>query len=84
MFTNIPPDEIIDICVVVCITILRVTLISLRMFFHHLFNVVTKLYEQIDVVAMVSPLGPGLANIFMYGFENKRLNDCHHGLKPVL
>lgn len=32
---------------------------------------------------MVSPLDPGLANIFMYGFQNKRLNDCHHGLKPV-
>ena len=32
---------------------------------------------------MGSPLGPALANIFMYNFENKWLQDCPHSLKPV-
>ena len=32
---------------------------------------------------MGSPVGPGLANIFMCSFENKWLKDCSHSLKPV-
>ena len=42
-----------------------------------------KFYKQIDGVAMGSPLGPALANIFMCSFENKWLKDCPHSLKPV-
>ena len=34
-------------------------------------------------MALGSPLGPALANIFMYSFENKWLKDCSHSLKPV-
>ena len=46
-----------------------------------MFN--NKFYKQIDGVAMGSPLGPALANIFMCSFENKWLKDCPHSLKPV-
>ena len=46
-----------------------------------MFN--NKFYKQIDGVAMGSPLGPALANIFMCNFENKWLKDCPHSLKPV-
>ena len=46
-----------------------------------MFN--NKFYKQIDGVAMGSPLGPALGNIFMCNFENKWLKDCPHSLKPV-
>ena len=45
-----------------------------------MFN--NKFYKQIDGVAMGSPLGSALANIFMCNFENKWLKDCPHNLKP--
>ena len=32
---------------------------------------------------MESPLGPGLANIFMCSFECAWLQDCPNGFKPV-
>ena len=46
-----------------------------------MFN--NKFYKQIDGVAMGSLLGPTVANIFMYSFENKWLKDCPHSLKHV-
>ena len=46
-----------------------------------MFN--NKFYKQIDGVAMGSPLGPALANIFMCNFEKKWLKDCPYSLKPV-
>ena len=46
-----------------------------------MFN--NKFYKQIDGVAMGSPLGPALANIFMCNFENKWLKNCPDSLKPV-
>ena len=33
-------------------------------------------YTQIDAVAMGSPLGPTLANAFLYHFEKKWLSEC--------
>ena len=48
------------------------------------FMFTSKFYKQIDGVAMGSPLGPALANIFMCSFENKWLKDCPHSLKSVL
>ena len=47
-----------------------------------LFN--KTIYEQIDGVAMGSPLGPTLANIFMCHLENKYINDCPSNFKPLL
>ena len=35
-----------------------------------------KFYEQCDGVAMGSPLGPTLANVFMCHFENIWLENC--------
>ena len=45
-----------------------------------MFN--NKFYKQIDGMAMWSPLGPALANIFMCSFEYL-LKNCRHALKPV-
>ena len=39
-----------------------------------MFN--NKYYKQVDGVAIGSPLGPALANIFMCSFESKWLRDC--------
>ena len=40
------------------------------------------LYYQVDGVAMGSPLGPHLANIFMNYHEKKWLEDCPADIKP--
>ena len=49
---------------------------------HFIFD--GELYDQIDGVAMGSPLGPTLANIFMCALEKRYLNDCPTQFKPVL
>ena len=46
-----------------------------------MFN--NKYYKQVDGVAMGSPLGPALANIFMCSFESKWLRDCPNDFKPM-
>ena len=48
-----------------------------------LFMFNNKLYEEIDGVTMMSPLGPALANIFMCSFEKKLVKDCPYSLKPA-
>ena len=47
-----------------------------------MFN--NKFRRQIDGVPLGPLLGPALAKIFKRAFENKRLKDCIHGLKPVV
>ena len=42
-----------------------------------------ELYEQIDGVAMRSPCGPKLANLFLGHYENIWLNQCPSNFKPV-
>ena len=42
---------------------------------NQLFQLNGKLYEQIDGVAMGSPLGPLMANTFMCSIEEKLVND---------
>ena len=92
LFTNIPLDETIDICIdslykddgntpMIPKDVFRnfLTVATKESFF--MFN--KKFCKQIDGVAMGSPLGPALANIFMCSFENKWLKDCPHSLKPV-
>ena len=49
---------------------------------HFIFN--NQLYNQIDGVAMGSPLGPSLANIFMFALEEKFLDNCPSDFKPIL
>ena len=40
-------------------------------------------YQQIDGVAMGSPLGPTLANIFLCHHEKSWLSQCPQSIKPV-
>ena len=49
---------------------------------HFVFN--GQLYDQLDGVAMGSPLGPSMANIFMCALEQKYLNGCPSEFQPVL
>lgn len=93
LFTNIPLDETIDI---ICDSIFQSTslyygfdvtsfrkILSLackEMFF--LFNNV--IYKQVDGVAMGSPLGPTLANIFLSHHEKRWLDSCPPSFKPVI
>ena len=42
------------------------------------------IYKQVDGVAMGSPLGPTLANLFMNYMEKKWLEECPLDFKPVL
>ena len=49
---------------------------------HFIFN--GRLYQQVDGVAMGSPLGPLFANIFMSFHEQKWLNNCPSSFKPLL
>ena len=48
---------------------------------HFIFD--GKYYDQIDGVAMGSPLGPLFANIFLSFHERKWLDDCPDNFKPV-
>ena len=92
LFTNVPLDKTIDICIDSLYKDDENSPKIPKDVFHNLLTVATKelffmfnnkLYKQIDGVAMGSPLGPALANIFMCSFENKWLKDCPHSLKPV-
>ena len=65
---------------IVCTRMMRISLRSLRIFFviylpwppkNRFLCLTTNSYKQIDGVAMGSPLGLALANIFMCNFENK-------------
>ena len=89
LFTNIPLQETIDIAINLIsnhnsnLSITRKELKKLLLFAisqtHFIFN--SKFYNQIDGVAMGSPLVPVLANIFM-GFDaSKWLNEYNHN-KP--
>ena len=92
LFTNIPLDETIDICIGSLHNDNENTPKISKDVFRNLLNEATKesffifnnnFYKQIVVVAMGSHLGPALANVFMCSFENKWLKDRPHGLKPV-
>ena len=93
LFTNIPLDEVIDICIKQLFpepsakfhnfsknqfrNLLKLSVKNTYFFFNG------KLYEQIDGVAMGSPLGPTLANIFLCYHENKWLTNCPNHYKPT-
>ena len=97
LFTNVPLDEIIDICTNLMFVdnefvnyngcrFDRNNFKKLLSFAvkdnHFLFNGVP--YDQIDGVAMGSPLGPTLANIFMCSLEQYFLSNCPPQFKPLL
>ena len=74
LFTNIPLEETIDICVDNLYSDNENPPNIPKHNFRNLLNIATKetffmfnnkYYKQVDGVAMASPLGPALANIFM-------------------
>ena len=92
LFTNVPLLETIDICVQklfqhqndlvhgMSSSEFRYLLLSATKDSHFLFN--GDVYDQIDGVAMGSPLGPVLADIFMSWLEEDFMNK-YSGEKPV-
>ena len=91
LFTNISLDETIDICVdnlysgnenppnIAKYDFLNLPDIATKESF---FTFNNKYYKQVHGVALGSPLGPALANIFMCSFESKWLRDCPNDFKP--
>ena len=82
LFTNIPLEETINICVDNLYNDNENPPNIPKHDFRNLLNIATKetffmfnniYYKQVDGVAMGSPLGPALANIFMCSFESKWL-----------
>ena len=91
LFTNIPLNEVIDICIhdLFCDTNTThnldhndmtelLTLATYESFF--IFDQV--IYIQIDGVAMGSPLGPILADAFLCHFEKQWLSECPSDILP--
>ena len=92
LFTNIPLDETIEICVNKLYKRRNMKIKELsRDQFKNLLELATKeslflfdgiCYQQIDGVAMGSPLGPTLANIFLCHYEEIWLSKCPKQFKP--
>ena len=82
LLTNIPLNETIDLAVDIIFgnnESVNTTKLQLKKLFafaasqtHFLFS--NEIYDQTEGVAMGSPLGPALANLFMGYHENKWLN----------
>ena len=81
LFTNIPLEEIIQICADSLYESKLTPTIMDKVVFIELMNIATtsvefsfnnRIYIQIDDVAMGSPLGPALANIFV-GYQEEKL-----------
>ena len=92
LFTNIPLEETTNICVDNLYNDNENPPKIPKHNFRNLLNIATKetffmfnnkYYKQVDGVAMGSPLGPALANIFMCNFESKWLHDCPNDFMPV-
>ena len=92
VFTNIPLDETIDICINQLFenadtvegfkkSELKQLLCLATKESYFIFNGL--LYKQIDGVAMGSPLGFSFANAFLSYYEKNWLNNCPQGFKPV-
>ena len=91
LFTNIPLDETINICVDRLYANKKKVRGLLKRQFKELLTLATKsscflfngiYYSKVDGVAMGSPLGPTLANLFLAYHEEKWLNDCPVQFKP--
>ena len=92
LFTNIPLEETIKIC---CDSLYKnqelLSNINKNQFEKLLRAALCRnnflfdgiVYQQVDGVAMGSPLGPSLANTFLAYYEQIWLNDCPNEFKPV-
>ena len=92
LFSNIPLDETIDICLNQLYNKKRKIKGLLRKHCKELLNHATKkscflfnntYYKQVDGMSMGSPLGPTFANTFLCFHEKKWLDDCPPEFKPV-
>ena len=93
LFTNVPLNETIEICTeAVSDSTSAFTLPFDGATLKDLLDLCTKdsvfifdkqLYRQVDGVAMGSPLGPLLANVFMCFSEKKWLSNCPGEFKPI-
>ena len=92
LFTNLPLQETIDICIdnlfknnEIVNNLDKTEFRTLLQFATDdpwfIFNKV--FYKQIDGVAMGSPLGPTMANIFLSFYEQHWLDNCPTDFKPV-
>ena len=94
LFTQIPLVETIQICTDQLFQTPDTKVAGLsRTDFKHLLELAVKenhfifnkqLYDQMDGVAMGSPLGPTLANSFLCFHEAKWLANCPAEFKPIL
>ena len=91
LFTNIPLDETLDICVDMLFQNKRKVKGMLKRHVKELLSHAVKsssfvfnnvYYKQVDHVAMGSQLGPTLANIFLVYYESKWLENCPSQFKP--
>ena len=85
LFTNIPLEETIDFCLNECERLNIVPFNLTRQQFKSCLDISVKesififgdqLFKQVDGVAMGSPLGPTLANLFLCYHESKWLSYC--------
>ena len=93
LFTNIPLKEITNICTNLLYKNVDVIEGIIKSEFGNLLSLATQesyfmfndiLYKQKDGVAMGSPLGPTMANVFLSLYEMKWLEQCPNEFKPVL
>ena len=91
-FTNIPLEETINICTNLLYNNEDVIEGINKSEFKNLLSLATKesyfifndvLYKQKDGVAMGSPLGPTMANVFLSFYEVKWLEQCPKEFEPV-
>ncbi len=90
LFTNVPLDETIGLVLdgldrLECAEKWTKKDLRLALEFatkHNIFIFNKTFYQQIDGVAMGSPLGPSFANLFLAHHETKWLDDCPVEFKP--
>ena len=89
LFTNIPLDETIDICLELLINKKRKVKGMLKKHVKELLTHAVKssaftfndvYYKQVDRVAIGSPLGPTLANLFIVYYKVNGLRIVHNNL----
>ena len=82
LFTNIPLEGTIKICFD-SLYKNQELLCNIYLLCNSYFLFDGSIYQQIDGVAMGSPLGPSLANAFVAHYEQVWLDDCPDEFKPV-